>query len=89
MKFYIRNSDNLIEKEKNIKNLDNNKDSHYKKEENDSLINYNQAFHLNPRYTFDNFIIGNNNKFCAAAAIRVAKFPGQNFNPLLYMVPLD
>ena len=33
-------------------------------------------------YTFDNFIVGNSNKFAHAAAFSVAKNPGQSYNPL-------
>ncbi len=45
-------------------------------------FNYNQINYLNPRYTFENFVIGKNNQFCAAAALRVAQAPGQQMNPL-------
>lgn len=37
---------------------------------------------INSRYTFDNFIVGNNNQFCHAAARRVAEMPGKSYNPL-------
>lgn len=37
---------------------------------------------LNPRYTFSNFVVGNSNQFCHAAALRVAEMPGQSYNPL-------
>ena len=33
-------------------------------------------------YTFDNFIVGNSNKFAHAAAVSVAKNPGASYNPL-------
>ncbi len=33
-------------------------------------------------YTFDNFIVGNSNKFAHAAAVSVAKNPGKSYNPL-------
>ncbi len=33
-------------------------------------------------YTFDNFVVGNSNKFAHAAAISVAENPGKNYNPL-------
>jgi chromosomal replication initiator protein len=37
---------------------------------------------LNPRYTFSNFVVGNSNQFCNAAALRVAENPGGSYNPL-------
>ena len=36
----------------------------------------------NPRYTFENFIVGLGNQFCHAAALRVAEEPGKSYNPL-------
>ncbi len=43
--------------------------------------NYSNSF-LNPKYTFDNFVIGNNNKFAQAAAIAVSEAPATSYNPL-------
>ncbi len=37
---------------------------------------------LNKNYTFDNFIVGNTNKFAQAAALEVAENPGVLYNPL-------
>lgn len=37
---------------------------------------------LNPKYTFQNFIVGSNNELAAAAAQGVAKNPGKSYNPL-------
>lgn len=37
---------------------------------------------LNPNYTFENFIVGNSNKFAQAAALDVAENPGNIYNPL-------
>ncbi len=37
---------------------------------------------LNPRYTFDAFVIGSSNRFAHAAAQRVAETPAASYNPL-------
>lgn len=37
---------------------------------------------LDPRFTFDNFIIGPSNDFAHAAALNIANNPGQTYNPL-------
>lgn len=38
--------------------------------------------YFNPKYTFDNFVIGTSNKFACATAKAVAENPGKTFNPL-------
>lgn len=37
---------------------------------------------INPNYTFDTFIVGDNNDFAQAASLKVAEDPGESINPL-------
>ncbi len=44
--------------------------------------NRNESLSLNPRYTFEAFVIGASNRFAHAAAQRVAETPAASYNPL-------
>lgn len=44
--------------------------------------NLQQDSHLDSKYTFENFVVGNNTRFTHAAAQRVVEKPGKIYNPL-------
>ncbi len=69
-----------INKNKNLKDSDDRKDIVYtNKKTLPGKFN-----NLNKQYTFENFIVGNNNEFAKAASESVANNPGEhNFNPLI------
>ncbi|HTJ31504.1 MAG TPA: chromosomal replication initiator protein DnaA [Acidobacteriaceae bacterium] len=47
-----------------------------------SRFDWSSAAQLNPRYTFENFVIGNGNQFARAASFAAAERPGKAYNPL-------
>ncbi|HHX10418.1 MAG TPA: chromosomal replication initiator protein DnaA [Firmicutes bacterium] len=53
-----------------------------KKKRPSSNDRYQQLRSLNPRYVFDNFIVGASNRFAHAASLAVAESPSKAYNPL-------
>ncbi|MFU7516707.1 chromosomal replication initiator protein DnaA [Clostridium sp. HCS.1] len=45
-------------------------------------VNDEMSSTLNPKYTFDSFVIGNSNRFAHAASLAVAEAPAKAYNPL-------
>ena len=66
------------------KNNSNEKESSPVKSKNtrDEDFSYKEEYFLNPRYNFDNFIIGSNNNYAHAVALAVAETPAKVYNPL-------
>lgn len=69
------------------KDIINNEETHEEKNEvNDqsSYLGNSNAEHsnLNPKYRFDTFVVGSNNKFAHSASLAVAESPGISYNPL-------
>ncbi|HBM74089.1 MAG TPA: chromosomal replication initiator protein DnaA, partial [Clostridiaceae bacterium] len=68
----------ILNNEQNIKSLNvKNKNNEPKNTSDDSNWQL-----LNPKYTFDTFVIGNSNRFAHAASLAVAEAPAKAYNPL-------
>lgn len=53
-------------------------------DDSDSEFVFSKETHLNPNYTFENFIIGKGNQMAHAAALIVSEEPGKLYNPLFF-----
>lgn len=72
--FTITTDDSIEEDEKKAENKEPKAD---KIKANDEMLSI-----LNPKYTFDSFVIGNSNRFAHAASLAVAESPARAYNPL-------
>ena len=70
------------EKENDKKNVGNNTIVSISNNENQDTEMETSNRTLNQKYTFETFVVGNNNRFAHAAAIAVGDKPGESYNPL-------
>ena len=74
--------DEIIEKEEKEKEIKKKEEASHSMDDSGSTTSYKANSNLNINYTFENFIVGNSNKFAHAAALSVAENPGRIYNPL-------
>lgn len=77
----INEEKNIVSEISNENNVQTDNSS-YKQTYEKSSVNLTETSGLNPKYTFDNYIIGSNNRFAHAAAVAVSESPGIKYNPL-------
>lgn len=78
-KFEIKIISDSNEVEQNPLKTSNNNHNINNNSNNNIIRNYPR---LNPKYTFDTFVIGNSNRFAHAACVAVAESPARAYNPL-------
>ncbi|MFR3071571.1 MAG: chromosomal replication initiator protein DnaA [Paeniclostridium sp.] len=78
-KFEIKIISDSNEVEQNPLKTSNNNHNINNNSNNNIIRNYPN---LNPKYTFDTFVIGNSNRFAHAACVAVAEAPARAYNPL-------
>ena len=59
-----------------------NKEDYFKRKGYTSPTDEIESTPINPKYTFDNFVVGSSNRYLYAAAKAVAENPGNSYNPL-------
>jgi chromosomal replication initiator protein len=73
---------NIIKEDFKGKNVFKEEDKIIRKQLDFQELNVNTLTNLNPRYTFDNFVVGPSNELAQAAALAVTKNLGKKYNPL-------
>ncbi len=76
----VQRYNNMVKEEKRNNQQKIRKDKSIKKKKTPS--NSNNTLRLNPKYTFETFVIGNSNRFAHAASMAVAEAPAKAYNPL-------
>jgi len=69
--FIVTTEEKIEENQKNHNN-----------EKSNIVVNDEMSTMLNPKYTFDSFVIGNSNRFAHAASLAVSESPAKAYNPL-------
>jgi len=82
VKFETGHEDLDFRKDAEQKEITSNNIQAHKSRQSRPVQNTNTKLRLNRRYTFDNFVVGEDNKFAHAASNAVAKAPGMAYNPL-------
>ncbi|HAZ37286.1 MAG TPA: chromosomal replication initiator protein DnaA [Clostridiaceae bacterium] len=79
LKFVLPSEDGLNNIADDTKNKNDPKFENYEEKNGDD---FKSSSWLNPKYTFDTFVIGNSNRFAHAASLAVAESPAKAYNPL-------
>lgn len=64
------------------KDMDNEFNKHHNQVRSQRFIQKYKGMFINPKYTFEEFVVGPSNQFAHAAALKVSECPGKIYNPL-------